>query len=160
MVILHDGPVLAHRGKEMAQRLTAGWESECDVWPFQQLSRACGHASVSASMANIIIVTVGASGELPAWLKVWFETWSPRRTSAPRALAFLLDGDNGPSAQRSRDFLQKVAERCRMDFFCNFDASSLPRNFRARKDRAREPFVPRNEQPNPTCRQSNPLQRN
>ena len=127
IVILYDKIGAALRAKEMAERVAAEWESECDVWPFELLvgQRERDQAALRASKANMIIITAGGLDALPDGLKDWIETWLPHKTSGPSALVVLLDEKEPASAQSWRPLadLQRIARRGNMDFFCNLDRS-------------------------------------
>jgi hypothetical protein len=64
------------------------------------------------------MVSVYAADELPLDLYVWVQAWLPRRLSWAGVLAALIGVVEPPDAHfvRTREYLQAVASRARLDF--------------------------------------------
>ena len=128
--IVYDHSTAAIRAKQMAERLAGQLDSECDVCPFEWLAleRVRGHAAFKASLSNMVIVTIPVQEELPDCVKDWIECWLQKKNSGPTALVALLDEDEMAADKPSRScaYLQRIAERGNMDFFCNLELQKQP----------------------------------
>jgi hypothetical protein len=72
----------------------------------------------AALIADVIVVSVYAADELPLDLYVWINAWLPRRNSREGAFTALIGADTpqDPQSVRTRDYLQAVACKARLDF--------------------------------------------
>ena len=68
----------------------------------------------------MVIIAARSDTDLMDVVKVWLEDWLPERQFGHTALVALLDDDGRRSAETPRPcvYLQKVATRSNMDFFC------------------------------------------
>lgn len=77
----------------------------------------------AALVADVIVVSVYAADELPLGLYVWIDAWLPRRSSREGALTALIgvDESQDPPSIRTREYLQAVARKARLDFIPLFE---------------------------------------
>ena len=77
----------------------------------------------AALVADVIVVSVYAADELPLGLYVWIDAWLPRRSSREGALTALIgvDESQAPPSIRTREYLQAVARKARLDFIPLFE---------------------------------------
>ena len=77
----------------------------------------------AALVADVLVVSVYAADELPLGLYVWIDAWLPRRTSREGALTALIGADEPRDLRsfRTRDYLQAVAHKARLDFIPLFE---------------------------------------
>jgi len=99
----------------------AGEEHVRNIWydvhsldDVQVLMEAVGAVLV----ADVIVVSIHAADELPLGLYVWIDAWLPRRASREGALTALIGADEPQDSQsfRTREYLQAVARKARLDF--------------------------------------------
>ncbi len=124
IAIAYAKPATAIRAKEMAERLAAQLDFECDAWPFEWLNvgRVREHAAMIASRADMIIIAAGGQEELPDGVTDWVESWLLQRNSQPAVLVALFDDDSVISPAKTPQpcaYLQRIAEQAGMDYFCN-----------------------------------------
>src|SRR5258706_12231745 len=117
----------ALRVKEMSDRLAADLQPSCklhcDFWKFDVLTHPSfrGKALAEASAADMIIIAANGDDALLETVKAWFEGWLRKKRPGRAALVALLDGKKTDADERPRlcAYLQEVATRGRMDFFCH-----------------------------------------
>jgi hypothetical protein len=68
--------------------------------------------------ADVIVVSIHATDELPIELCAWIDAWLPRRLSRAGALAALIGVAGRPDSRavRTQEYLQTVACRGELDF--------------------------------------------
>jgi hypothetical protein len=116
----------ALRVKELLDRLASDLRSTCKIncefWNFELLEHPPfrAQAAAEASEANMVIIAARGDTDLEDGVKSWLEAWLPRRQSEHTALVALLDEEGRRSGEPPRPcaYLQKIAERSNMDFFC------------------------------------------
>ena len=86
----------------------------------------------AALVADVIVVAIYAADELPLELYVWIDVWLPRRTPREGALTALIGAEEReePQSVRTREYLQAVARKARLDFIPLFE-NRLPRENKA-----------------------------
>ena len=72
----------------------------------------------AAVVADVIVVSVHAAGDLPLGLYVWIDVWLPRRLSRAGALAALIGVAEpaDPHSVRTHEYLQAVARKGQLDY--------------------------------------------
>jgi hypothetical protein len=72
----------------------------------------------AALAADVIVIAVHAAEELPLDLYVWIDAWLPRRSARVGALAAVIGVAEplDPKSLRTREYLQAVARRAKLDF--------------------------------------------
>jgi hypothetical protein len=90
-------------------------------WSLMELDRPeiFSEAVSAATLADVLVVSIHASEQLPPRLCAWFDAWVPRRQRQEGALIALLGmtagQPDGPSKQ-AEEYLRAVARRGRLDF--------------------------------------------
>jgi len=116
----------ALRVKELLDRLASDLRSTCKInsefWNFELLEHPAfrAQAAAEASEANMVIIAAKGDTDLTDAVKSWLEAWLPQRQAGHTALVALLDAEGRRSAEPPRPcaYLQKIAARSSMDFFC------------------------------------------
>ena len=111
------------RVSERAVHLLGPRHVRSDHWTIGALrdSLAFQRATEAATEADILVLAVRATGELPLTLTRWIDLWLPYRRERPGALVTVLGGPPPPNAYpcRIRSYLQDVARIARMDFLAH-----------------------------------------
>lgn len=97
-------------------------------YSFVQLTdspHASAEASARAAAADLIVFAVSPSGDLPGAIKLWIESWIPRRCDREGALVGLLAGTGKPGDLPclKEIFLRHAARRACMDFLCRLPSA-------------------------------------
>jgi hypothetical protein len=104
----------------LVANLTHEWQVTRQMWKFDllRLPELRELAAEDAVLADLIIVSCSGDGELPADVRAWMEMWLGHKSDAV-ALIALLDCPPGQAegAQATRTYLERVAQRARMEFF-------------------------------------------
>ena len=108
---------------QVCQRATqsAGEEQVRNLWYNANSLSDAGvllDANRAALVADVIVISLYASDELPLGLYVWVQAWLPRRLSRKGALAALVgvaDPWDSPSI-RTFEYLRAVARKGQLDF--------------------------------------------
>ena len=123
IVGVYQDPLTQSWGVPMRRLATqlAGEEHILDTWyDLHSLDdiQVLMEAVCAALVADVIVVSVHAAEELPLGLYVWIDAWLPRRTSREGALTALIGTDEpqDPQSSRTREYLQAVARKARLDF--------------------------------------------
>lgn len=116
--------------EQVAAQLSGRVELESEAWKFELLNypQALERATDEASKANLIVISVSNTGtELPDHVKTWIENLPPCEPHNQRALVALFDKGKQPLDTSSHvyEYLQQIAYKRDMAFFCNTD-SKLP----------------------------------
>ena len=85
-------------------------------------------AANEATVSDLIIISAHAAESLPAEVKTWIEMWLAQRGSRPKALVALFDAVYGSNSGPLRAYLQKVAERGRMEFLVQAETAPAAGN--------------------------------
>jgi hypothetical protein len=103
-----------------AVRLVGQHAVHIDCWTVEALNQppALQHAVEAAIEADILVVAVCASRELPLNLYRWLDSWLPNRPHRTGALAAILGVPPQPSEYpaRIREYLHDVARLADLDF--------------------------------------------
>jgi len=75
-------------------------------------------AVLMTMVADVILVSINDTEELPIDLCVWIDAWLPRRYQPMGALIALISvpGQPGDQTNHARDYLRTVARKGRLDF--------------------------------------------
>ena len=107
--------LVAHAGSEIS--LHFSWYS----FDLLQDPRRSEEAARLAATADLVIFSTGPGKALPAEIKTWVESWTPRRAGRPGAIAALFssprDAADGTGGRRA--FLQNTAKKAGMDFLAH-----------------------------------------
>lgn len=117
------------RAKKISERVAAQLNSKFNfqnnLYKFDFLShpQLREEATLEAATADVVIISAHEAGDLPYHVKNWMEEWVPCRRKSQSALVALLgkDDDDQWKSAVTREFLQQMAERAQMDFFCKTD---------------------------------------
>ena len=105
----------------LAQQLLDEYDFQCSWWKFDHLREpALREQSIDAAAeANMIILSLRDSRELPPLAKNWIETWRGRKADSKSALVVLVDEAVAPAHEFGPVLahLQKIAHAANMDFF-------------------------------------------
>jgi hypothetical protein len=89
-------------------------------WKISDLTdpRVFMDAVQAAAEADVLVVSVRDTRELPIGLYVWIDSWIPSRTGPAGALVALIGVPPEPDAQSGRayEYLEGVARKARLDF--------------------------------------------
>ena len=104
----------------LAANLTQEWRVTSQMWKFDLLSNPELRelAAKDAATANLIIVSSRGDRALSAGVKEWIELWQGYQ-GEPEALVALFDRppEEAGHALTTQAYLERVAERGRMEFF-------------------------------------------
>ena len=93
---------------------------QCRTWGINQLAQdgEFVHAVRAASDADVLVIAVRDTGELPLFLHVWIDAWIPLRCGREGALLAILGIPAQPDAQTgdTRHYLETVARRVGMEY--------------------------------------------
>ena len=153
ITIVHEDTVTGLQAIEVLKRLAAQlgnrfgldfspWRFNSQVWKFEWLQDPQGwnEAVAAAVAADMIIIAVGAQGELPASVRSWIESVLPRKQSKCMALVALLSRkkrDEAVALTPAR-YLRQLAKRHGVDFICNLDPH--PQRFESGIEAVLAPF--------------------
>jgi hypothetical protein len=124
VVIVYEDFITAKRAKQayefLVANLTREWRVVCQMWKFELLRLPALRrlAAEDAALADVIIVSCRAEGELPADLRAWVKMWLDYKGDNV-ALIALLDCPPGQAehAQATQAYLERIAQRAHMEFF-------------------------------------------
>jgi hypothetical protein len=89
-------------------------------WKLSDLSCAFafGDAVQAAAEADVLVISVRDTGDLPLLLHVWIDGWMPQRAGRAGALVALIGVSARPDAQsgRTHEYLEAIARQARLDF--------------------------------------------
>ena len=121
VVILYEDFSAELRARELSDRVACGLEKELEAWSFEGLGneRVRERSATLAARADMLVIAASGHKQLPDELKEWLETWLPQRQGEPTALVAMFQGRGTGHQERSQpaNFLSRIAERGRMDFF-------------------------------------------
>ena len=124
VVIVYEDIRTARQAKQayefLVANLTHEWRFTRQTWKFEllRLPELRRLAAEDAVQADVIIVSCRGDGELPADVRAWIEMWLDYKGDNV-ALITLLDRPPGQAghAQVTQDYLERVAQRARVEFF-------------------------------------------
>jgi hypothetical protein len=126
VVLAYDEYSDGIRAKEFFEALAHDhgklFQFSCHLWKFELLRepRLFNVASRDASRADMVVLAIHQSQELPAEVRRWIERWLPSKQADSCALVVLLGDQPEPtvSATTCRATLRQLAEGANLQFFC------------------------------------------
>jgi hypothetical protein len=123
VVTVYQDPLTRHWATELWERveqLISG-EGVCrQSWKISDLTdpRVFMDAVQAAAEADVLVVSVRDTRELPIGLYVWIDSWIPSRAGPAGALVALIGVPPEPDAQSGRayQYLESVARKAGLDF--------------------------------------------
>jgi hypothetical protein len=131
IVLLHDNPVSGLRGTSILARLAGKMTGEdekmnTETWKFEVLLQPALRERAASRMreANMIVISADGGSELPEHIKIWMENTLSERQNREAAIVALLNWESVMSRELPRlgSYLQELAVKSGLDFFCNHDA--------------------------------------
>jgi hypothetical protein len=121
-----------HLYDHLAQQLLDDYDFQCSWWKFDHLTNITlrQQAADAAVEANMVILSIRASEDLPRAHKLWLEDWISRRHHRKAALVVMIAGTSVPEREAATvlAYLQNAARLARMDFFTHaFELPGSPR---------------------------------
>jgi hypothetical protein len=121
-----------HLYDHLAQQLLDDYDFQCSWWKFDHLTNTTlrQQAADAAVEANMVILSIRASEDLPRTHRLWLEDWISRRHHRKAALVVMIAGTSVPEREAATvlAYLQNAARLARMDFFTHaFESPSNPR---------------------------------
>lgn len=104
----------------LAQQLLNDYDFQCSWWKFDHLESPAlrARATNAAAEANMVILSLRGSNEMPLAYKAWIEDWASRRDHSKAALVALISETNsGAEPAPALAYLQQIARQGHMDFF-------------------------------------------
>jgi hypothetical protein len=105
---------------DRVEQLTDRRKIQCKSWNISELAHDGEFplAVNAAAEADVLVISVRDTGELPLFLHVWIDAWIPRRRGREGALVAILGVPAQPDAQcgYTRDYLEAVAHRVGLDY--------------------------------------------
>ena len=123
-VIIYEDRATGIRAKcfyeDLVYELKGKFDLNLDLWSFQVLSiQKIGHsAALVAAQADVVLLSLCGDAELPAEIREWIETWSQLIAGNDPALVLLVDRHQTSKTCVAVDYLQGVANKLGIDFFC------------------------------------------
>lgn len=126
MVLAYDEDADGIRAKEFFDTLVLDhgelFQFICHLWKFEVLRepRLFDAAARDAAWADMIVLAIRQSQELPAEVRRWIEHWLPSKQADSGALVALLDGRRGHvgSATAVGPTLGQLTESVNVQVFC------------------------------------------
>jgi len=123
VAVAYEDPLTRHWVDELWGRvgqLIGGGSIQRKTWKIADLvhQRVFGDATRAAAKADVLVIAVRDTREVPLILYVWIDAWLPRRAGLPGALVALIGVPAQPSAQAgcTHRLLEMVARRAGLDF--------------------------------------------
>jgi hypothetical protein len=122
VVAAYEDSATDARVNEFCQRLTSYLGTGCllakQMWLFTELRMAQlrGIAADDASNAGLVIVSVHHGSGLPEEVRLWLETWLPRKRKQPVVLLALFDPLYRGDSSSMKAYLQTNAEKAKVPF--------------------------------------------
>jgi len=121
-ILYQDGPtkLWARQLCERVTRIVGQDGFRATWWKMSDLTEpgVLAGAVSMAIRADVLVVALHASQDLPLAFYVWAEAWMPHRLAAAGSLLALIDLPDQPSSQsdRAREYLHAIAQQARLDF--------------------------------------------
>lgn len=111
---------------KLARGLGKSFELTKVMWKFDLLNvpKMQQLAIEDATTADMIIFAMHQNAELSHSVCAWIEKALARASEKPRALVALVDRDANSLENVSLEYLRRLAESHKIDFFSNFDGVS------------------------------------
>jgi hypothetical protein len=123
VVVIYQDPLTRRWAAELWDRVGQVIDSGgiCSKsWKLSYLAGACVFADAvqAAAQADVLVISVRDTGDLPLLLHVWIDGWMPRRAGRAGALVALIGVPAKPDAQygRAHEYLEAIARQARLDF--------------------------------------------
>ena len=123
VVMVYQDPLTRNWAAELWDRVgqLVGQEGVCrQSWKISDLTdaRIFTDAVQAAALADVLVVSIRDSGDLPGNLTDWSDAWMPRRAGRAGALVALIGVPPHPDTQsgRAHAYLETVARRTGLDF--------------------------------------------
>jgi hypothetical protein len=133
----------------LVANLTHEWQVTSQMWKFEVLSipELRELAAKDAASANLILVSSRGDREVPDDVKAWIDMWLAYKGDTVALVALLgRPREQAEHAQATQTYLERVAERGRMEFFTwpeiGPGRESLPRGLVSDHWLDLEPLVP------------------
>lgn len=146
VVIYEDGAARAH-AFQVAPKLPQPGRRETrsivQWWSFSKLAQPApaSEAAAKAAGADIVIFALSPGGDLPGDIKLWIESWIPKRSEREGTIVGLLARTAGSCeiAGLKEVYLRNAAHRAGMDYLSEFPsgvAKVLPDSLDSYRERA------------------------
>ena len=129
VAVVHEDPLTRYWVDELwgrVGRLIGGGDIHRKTWRISDLVQqgAFADATRAAAKADVLVIAVRDTDELPMILYVWIDAWLPRRAGLSGALVALIGVSAQPATQtgRTHRLLEMVARKAGLDF--------LPREYK------------------------------
>jgi hypothetical protein len=123
VVTVYQDPLTRHWATELWERvgqLISGEDVRRQAWRMSDLTDpgVFAEAVRAAAEADVLVVSVRDTGELPINLLLWTDAWLPGRAGPAGALVALIGVPSQPDAQSGRayQYLEAVARKAGLDF--------------------------------------------
>jgi hypothetical protein len=123
VAIIYQDSLTCQWAKELWDRVAQFTENKgviCKSWSISDLAQEADlvQAVQVAANADVVVVSVRDTGDLPLFLHVWIDAWMPRRTGREGALVALIGVPAQPDAQIgcTHQYLKTVAGRAGLDY--------------------------------------------
>jgi len=127
---LYDAVRATVMSQRLADQLQSSTEIKSDLWKFEPLAYpdAREEAANEAAAADMIIFATRGTAELPDHVKSWVASWMYRKRPGEAVLVALFDREEKFDGEvpRPLDYLQEIAKKAGMDFFCNTNEPPPP----------------------------------
>jgi hypothetical protein len=105
---------------DQVTRLAGKDAVRCTWWEISRLSNpeVLKDAVLTTMQADVILVSLYDTNELPVDLCVWLDAWLPRRHLSTGALIALISvpGETSAQLEHARGYLRAIARKGRLDF--------------------------------------------
>jgi hypothetical protein len=141
VVVIYQDPLTRHWAADLWDRvgkLIASGGISRKTWKLSELSSAFVFAEAvhAAAEADVLVISVRDTGDLPPLLHSWVDGWLPRHAGRAGALVALIGVPARPDAQSGRihKYLEAIARQAGLDF--------LPRERRLPEESLARPMLP------------------
>jgi hypothetical protein len=125
IVMACEEPVAAEKAiqicSQVTQQIGAEFETNIQSWLFEKLGNetAMLESAAAAAVADLVVVAVGATRELPLPVKAWIERWLARKSPGETGLAAVMIGtpDQPGTKSTASSYLEHVAKEAGLAFF-------------------------------------------
>jgi hypothetical protein len=136
IVVVYDGIEDLIRVDEIWSRVVARFQDKIQItssaWNFTLLTdpQLRERAALRTAEADFVVFSASGKSEPPDHVRLWIETWLPWKKGRRDALVAMLDYDPArcTDALPLRNYLQRMAEKSGMKYFCNADQQGSPTN--------------------------------
>ncbi len=135
IVLLYQNQDTAVRGMQLCENLAAGLGKSIQLnkvmWKFDllDLPKMRELANDDASGADMIIFAMAQNTELPTSICAWIEDGLTPASEKSRALVALFLQESETFVNASLDYLRKLAETRKFDFFSNAEGDEISNSY-------------------------------